>query len=124
MLQLSDILPSDRKERIKFIAAAGVTAVCLLWLIIWMASTLGGGGDVALSGPREPGLKIAAELSEKLLENQEFNDVGFAVESEKPLKFKVVGVVHSDAAMNSLRQRVAELRPEGDYEFDVLVHPR
>ena len=118
---VSSAMPADRGSRIKLSIAAAVIAICGLWLGY---QVIGG----MMSGPRRApqleGHKIAAQISEKLLEVPQLIDTGLMMESENPLKFKVVGLVHAQADLELLKSKMKELRPEGDYEIDVGVQPK
>ena len=67
------------------------------------------------------GWTIAIGLNEALSADKAFVDVGFAVETEKPLRFVVNGAVHADQDLPRLIEKIKELRPEGDYDIRVEV---
>jgi hypothetical protein len=112
-------LPTEKKDKVKLYSALGVCGVCAIWLIYFVAS------HIHFSGPARPmntpGLRIANELSAKLAERDEFIDTGFAVVTEKPLRFKVTGMVRTPKDMDKLKTFLTEIRPEEDYEVDVMI---
>lgn len=119
--RIRDRLPDDPRDRTKLLIAGPVAAICVLWLLFFLISS------IDLSGPTRPpntaAFRTADEISKKLLERQEFNDVGMHVVSERPLKFMVSGAVHSDEDMDALRKFLSEVRPQNDYDMDVVVIP-
>lgn len=98
--------------------------VSLIWIGYLLINNLGGGTYQATSVPQSSAHALAHDLTVKLNEDVSLNDVGFAVDSEKPLKFKVVGMVHTQADLEKMKSQLKVLRPEGDYEVEVMVMPR
>ncbi|MCC6319864.1 MAG: hypothetical protein IT438_00320 [Phycisphaerales bacterium] len=115
---LATLMPQNKKDRVKLFSAIGVTAVCLVWLIIYAISSMGPGAPKPAD---TPGWKIAQELNAKLAARPDFNDVGFDVASEKPLRFKLVGMVHDAKKLDSLKTYLGEIRPEADYDLEVTI---
>lgn len=109
----------EAPQKAMAIGASVIILLCTIWI---MASII-----PALFGPpvaREadtPAWRVAKELNEKLMEEQAFLDVGFSVETESPLRYAVNGAVYSPADMQRLQNLLKELRPEGDYDFNVEI---
>lgn len=119
--RFQDKLPQDRKERLKILIAVPLTAICAMWILYWLVSSISFSRP---SGPpNTPGFKIAQEISTKFIERHEFLDVGFVVVTEQPLRFTVVGAVHSPEELEALKKFLQEVRPENDYDLDVTVIP-
>lgn len=116
-IKVDDVLPTDRRERVKLLAAGAVSVVCLLWLCYYLFSSVRFEGRAR--APDTPAWRVANEVSGKLAERPEFADVALNVESERPMKFKVVGAVHAPEDMESLKTFMKEVRPENDYELQV-----
>lgn len=116
---LKDLLPSDRKDRIKLISAVVIFLICLIWLIYFV------GSNINWSGPAKPlttpAWITANELNAKLVERAEFHDVGFSVETERPLRYKVSGMVRTPKDLDKLKAFLVEIRPENDYDLDVVM---
>lgn len=103
----------------KLFIICAVLGLCLLWLGYNLAGSLRGPG--VAQAPTSPGALIVKDLNIKLSERPEFADVGFTVESESPLHFKVMGAVHKQSDLPKLTQFLKEIRPEEDYEINVAV---
>ncbi|MBX3404748.1 MAG: hypothetical protein KF699_15155 [Phycisphaeraceae bacterium] len=118
---LVDRLPQSNADRAKIVFVAILLPVLLIWLIYFAFSNFGGGPS---SRPLDtPGWRIARELDQQITAEAGFLDVGFVVAAEKPLRFSVVGAVHSQNDLDRLVLRLQELRPEGDYDMTVEVLP-
>lgn len=111
----------DPKERIKLIVACSLLAICGCWLLYLLVSNMERSAPRMI--PQTPGVRIAQELNAKMLERTEFADVNFVVTSESPLRFEVIGLVHSEETLTRLKAYLAELRPEQDYDLQVAVSP-
>jgi flagellar basal body-associated protein FliL len=70
---------------------------------------------------RTPAWQTADQLNAKLHENPEFTPAAFVVASESPLRFKLNGAVESTELLEKIRARAKEIRPEEDYDFEVLI---
>lgn len=116
---LSDKLPGDRADKIKMVAVAAVLPVLVIWLLYFAATSLT--PPPAAEAVDTKGWTIAIGLNEALSADKAFGDVGFAVETEKPLRFVVNGAVHADQDLPRLIEKIKELRPEGDYDIRVEV---
>lgn len=112
-------LPGDRAQRIKLIAASVVTVVCVCWLLYFTATSVSFRGRAR--APDSPAHRVAAEMTRKLSERPSFNDVGVHVHTERPLKFQVAGTVHSVEELEALRLFLKDIRPENDFEVEVVV---
>src|SRR5262249_18130822 len=98
-----------------------IAAICTLWLLYWIATSIHFSG--AAHPPNTAARRIEAEMNAKLAARPEFADVGFAITSERPPKFQVVGYVASEADFEALGAFLKEIRPEGDYELVVQPPP-
>jgi isopentenyl diphosphate isomerase/L-lactate dehydrogenase-like FMN-dependent dehydrogenase len=116
-----DRIPEKRSDRIKLMIAVPLLVICMIWLTYVVATSINWSGPI--EAPDSPAHLLVNDLNGKLLENVHFNDVGFAIDSESPLKLRVVGVVHSPEHYAQLQKFLAEIRPENDYELDVVVLP-
>jgi hypothetical protein len=109
-------------ERLKLYAVIGVLILCAAWLG-WHLLVASRGYGVAK--PLDtPAWRIAKDLNVKIAAETRFNDVGFSVVSEKPMKFLVSGAVHSAALLEALKERIKQEDPDHEFEYDVLVPPR
>lgn len=119
---LAERLPKDNADRAKLALVAVLLPVLLIWLVYFAFSSF--------SGPpraREldtPAWRIARDLDQQITSDAAFLDVGFVVATEKPMRFNVVGAVHSRKDLDRLVARLQELRPEGDYDMNVEILPR
>lgn len=118
---LADRLPQNNADRAKVAFVAVLLPVLLIWLVYFFFTNFGGGPS---SRPLDtPGWRIARDLDQQITAEPGFLDVGFVVTTEKPLRFSVVGAVHSQKDLDRLLARLQELRPEGDYDVTVEVLP-
>ncbi|MFN7021104.1 MAG: hypothetical protein ACK4WH_07235 [Phycisphaerales bacterium] len=113
------LVPQDKMDRTKLFFAVGAIAVCLIWLLYFVSTQFGGSG--ALKPPTAPAFRIAQDLNAKLLDRPEFRDVGFDIVTEKPLRYKVVGMVHTAKDLEQLNVFLEEIRPEKDFDVDVII---
>lgn|GEM_PF-1270245 len=115
-------LPENRAQRIKLVVALCVIAIGLIWLLIYVGSSLTSGGR---STPRETTeSKLVHDLTLKLIADPRFADTSIGIVTERPLAMKVAGGVKSAKDLEALKMFMKEIRPEGDYEIDVeLISP-
>ena len=118
---LRNAIPDKKGDRIKLFIAVPVLLACIGWIVYLVVSSIDLSGPTRI--PDSPGFNIAHEVTLKLNEDLRFNDVGVTVVSEKPLKFRVVGAVRSNDAIKELKDFLQQVRPDLDYELDVLVLP-
>jgi len=99
-----------------------VIAIGLIWLLIYVGSSLTSGGR---STPRETTeSKLVHDLTLKLIADPRFADTSIGIVTERPLAMKVAGGVKSAKDLEALKMFMKEIRPEGDYEIDVeLISP-
>jgi hypothetical protein len=116
---LRDRMPQSKADRIKIFAAVPVIALCVCWITYLAISSMSWSGPTRL--PDTPGYHIAMDMTKQLNAELRFNDVGVSVATEKPLKLKVEGAVHSQEDLTALEAFLKEIRPEQDYEVDVLI---
>lgn len=116
---LSDKLPESPADKAKVVAVAVLLPILLIWVIWYVATAII--PPPAAEALDTPAWNTALKLEETLKENPIFRDVGFAVATEKPLRFVVRGAVHADKDMPALVEKLKELRPEGDYDLEVEV---
>jgi len=117
--KVKDRFPTKRGDQIKLIAAVSCLSLCTAWLLYLAISSMSGSGPAR---PLDtPGWRIVEDLNKKLASKIEFNDVNFTVASERPLKLKVVGMVHTQDLLDDLGEELKSLRPEQDYEVDVVI---
>jgi hypothetical protein len=110
------------KQKAMFFGSIAVLAVCLIWMIYFIATSRGFYKEAKKL--ETPGWKLVTELNQKLNAEHDFVDTQFIVESESPLSLKVVGAVRTKAAYERLKSFLKELRPEGDYELDIVEPTR
>jgi len=110
------------KQKAMFFGSIAVLAVCLIWMIYFIATSRGFYKEAKKL--ETPGWKLVTDLNQKLNAEHDFVDTQFIVESESPLSLKVVGAVRTKAAYERLKSFLKELRPEGDYELDVVEPTR
>lgn len=67
-----------------------------------------------------PAVLLVKTLNAKIVDSN-FHDVGFTVVSESPLKLAVEGSVNSPNELSQLKALLAEIRPENDYDFNVIL---
>ncbi|HYE02948.1 MAG TPA: hypothetical protein VD963_06910 [Phycisphaerales bacterium] len=116
--RLIDRLRSGELERQKLIALALVLVVLVLFIALNLWPALR--PRPVATEPQSAGWTAARELNAQLRERG-FHDVEFAVESERPLKFGLVGGVMTEDDLEELQRVARELRPEGDYDVRVEV---
>jgi hypothetical protein len=103
----------------KLIVVGVVATAVTVWVLINLVPMLMPARDARALDT--PGWRTVAELNEALLKERSFVDTSFIVETEEPLKLKVVGGVHSEEELADLREYLKEIRPQGDYEVEVEV---
>jgi len=119
LLELGEKIPGEGADKIKLVAVATLLPVLVIFLIYFAVTSLAP-GRVARAQD-SPAWRLANEFNEKLIQEAPFRGVGFAVESESPIKFMVNGTVQSENDRAKLMEKLKELRPEGDYELQVEV---
>jgi len=120
--RLTDRWYRDDPQRAKLVIVCAVAAIAVVMLGISLRSVVG--GRPRARALDTPGWRMARELTEKLNARPAFMDTGFVVESERPLRLKLVGGVRTQRELSELREFVKTLRPgeaEDSYEFAVEV---
>lgn len=117
--ELVNRLEGGHPGRLKVIALSAVSGIALLWVLISLVPML---TPVGQPEPLvTPGWTMANQLSGELAAKAGFEDTAFIVETEEPLRFKVVGGVHFSEDLEALRETLKTVRPEGDFSVDVMV---
>lgn len=116
---IESLVPQNKQDRLKLFFATGAIVICLIWLLYFVSTQFGGPGP--LKPPSSPAFNIARELNAKLLERAEFRDVGFDIVTENPLRYKVSGMVHTAKELEQLNAFLEEIRPQKDYDVDVII---
>lgn len=104
--------------KFKSIAIFAATALVLGWVLYNLVPMILPARDARELST--PGWKLVGDLNAKLLE-EGFKDTAFVVESEEPLKLRLVGGVHSSEELADLREFLKELRPGSDDEVEVEI---
>lgn len=118
--ELKQILQSGGRERIKVLGLLAALVIMLIWIV---ANVLPMVLPSPPAGPPDtPGWTVAQKLNEALLAEPLFVGTSFVVESEEPLRLKLVGSVAEEEDLEDLRDFVAKLRPENDYTVEVEVY--
>jgi hypothetical protein len=113
----------NRLRRAKLIGAGVLLTLAVLWVGVRVAPLF--------KSPRRaqeltgPGWTLVGELNDALLKKQEFADTQFSVESEDPLKLRLVGAVRSERELAELKDYVrtlnSDVTPEQiEYEVEIL----
>lgn len=99
----------------------GVVAVLAL-TAIWMSYILLTSGSGYRTGKplNTPGWNAANDLNAKLLAEKSFADVAASVVSERPLKFKIEGMIHPPATIEELKSFVEQHKGGAELEIDVV----
>ncbi|MBX3357894.1 MAG: hypothetical protein KF745_05650 [Phycisphaeraceae bacterium] len=115
-------LRSDNKQQAKFVGACILLGAATLWLLYTLV-------PIVRSQPRAeelstPGWILARELNQVLLSNPNFADAAFAVDSEPPIRLRLVGGVHTHQDLQDLEARARSLmsaHPDVQYELAVEI---
>src|SRR5688572_1141950 len=114
-------LSSNGWEKGKLLGISALLALLVIWLTVNVARAL---WPEPVTRPLEtPGWNLVQQLNDSLLVEPAFADTAFIVESESPLRLKLVGAVEAEEDLDDLEAFVAKLRPENDYKIEVeLLH--
>lgn len=108
----------SQQSPVRLYVSVAVIVACVIWI-----------GYLVFSGPRDsgppkipdtPGNKAVLSINSQLLAAG-FADAAAEVASENPLRLVIHGAVKSESELEALKAKLKELRPEGDYDFDVTV---
>lgn len=111
----------SRSDRLKLQIAVPVIALCMIWIAYLAIRGINWSGPV--KPPDTPAHRTADEVTQKLLDRVEFADASLVVESNDPVKFKVVGAVRAAGDVEKLKAYIESLQPGIDLEMDVVVLP-
>ena len=114
------MIPDTQREKVKLFVVIGVLAICGLWLLIY-TTMFSGPGYGKLHIPDTPAIRLVGDLNKKIAAEVKFSDVSFVLLSEKPVKLKAVGAVHTDANLDDLKEWVKQADPNDEFEYDVQV---
>lgn len=110
---------AGRRSAPLLLAVSAALLVAAGSLLFWLYGP--SGAPVLEPEFQTPAWTLAGDLSGRLHGTPEFAGAAFIVASESPLRFTLTGTVETDEQLNRLKTRAAEVRPEGDYDFDVRV---
>lgn len=119
--RIDERLPPERSAKIKVLVAIAILAVCVPFILYRVVSSIDLTPEARQS--TTPAAVKSREISDKLVADPRFQDVGLIVEAEDPMKFRVFGAVHKEADMEPLRKFLDQELPGIELIYEVMVLP-